>query len=65
MTEDLTSTVAVEIGCIRGETTCCLVASTGRTLFAAAPNQGCIRPYREWQEKSLGLDHGFVVQSSR
>jgi len=40
MTEHLASTVAVEVGCFRGETTRCLSASTSRTLFAVDPYQG-------------------------
>jgi hypothetical protein len=40
MTEDLASTVAVEVGCYRGETTRCLAGATARTIVAVDPYQG-------------------------
>jgi predicted O-methyltransferase YrrM len=40
VTESLTGTAVVEVGCFRGVTTRCLAAATGRTFVAVDPYQG-------------------------
>jgi hypothetical protein len=60
MTERLEGTVAVEVGCFRGETTRCLAAATRRTVVAVDPYEGyggAADELEVFRRKVAGLRH--------